>query len=167
MIPRAFLPFVSRQPPPEPELTIYDYDGMTEQDWAWLEEEFGAVVLDRGNGAASVRVLRAITGPSTLTIWVEDAEGNPLADVPVVFSWPGADPLESQYYGCGLTQGVVGETKVTGEVGFGMGTGAYYFPPDGGPHTVWVAVEGTDCLRGMGMLGGTEHNHVDSVWVLP
>jgi hypothetical protein len=168
MIPRAFLPFVSRPPePPEPELTIYDYDGTTERDWAWLEEEFGAVTLDRGDGAASVRVLRAIEGPSTLVIRVEDPEGTPRQNVPVFFHWPDAPELDPGLYACGLTRGIVEQTNDRGEVGFGMGRGAYYFPPAGGPHSVWVAVEGTDCLGGMGMLGGTNHQHLDSVWVIP
>jgi hypothetical protein len=140
---------------------------MTERDWAWLEEEFGAVVLERGNGAASVRMLRGVKDDSTLVAYVVDAEGTPRAGVPVVFHWPDAPDLEPEEYGCGLTQGVVGKTKVTGEVGFGMGSGAWYSPPNGGPHTVWVAVEGADCLRGMGMLLGTNHDHVNSVWEIP
>jgi len=166
--PRAYLPFVSHVAElPEPPPTIFDYDGTTERDWAWLEEEFGNVVLDRGSRAASVSVLRAIKDDSTLVARVVDAQGAPRPGVPVVFYWPGADPLQPEEYACGLTRGLVIYTKENGEAGFGMGSGAWYAPPDGGPHTVWVAVDGTDCLWGMGMLFGTNHDHLNSVWTVP
>lgn len=166
-VPRAFLPLVAGpHASPQPELTVYDFDGSTVRDWDWLESTFGAVVLGRGAGAASVKVLRAIEGPSALTIRVENPDGAPLQNLSVVFHWSDAPELMPEEVACGLTRGIVGRTNDKGEVGFGMGTGAYYFPPDGGPHTVWIVVEGTDCLRGMGMLGGTNHNHLDSVWTV-
>lgn len=166
-VPRAFLPLVAGPPAsPQPEVAVYDFDETTVRDWDWLESTFGAVVLERGIGAASVKVLRAIEGPSALTIRVEDTAGTPRQNLPVVFHWSDAPELMPEEVACGLTRGIVGRTNDKGEVGFGMGTGAYYFPPDGGPHTVWIAVEGTDCLRGMGMLGGTNHNHLDSVWTV-
>jgi hypothetical protein len=159
---------VARPPTaPQPELTILDFDGTTERDWDWLTATFGAVVLERGSGTASATVLQAIEGPSALTIRVEDPRGTPRQDVPVVFYWPDAPELNAGEYACGLTRGIVTQTDGNGEVGFAMGTGAYYFPPDGGPHSVWVAVDGTDCLRGMGMLGGTNHQHLDSIWTVP
>lgn len=165
---RVYLPLVvAPLAPPEPELTIYDFDGTALRDWEWLQSTFGAVVLEREAGTASVKALRAIEGPSALTIRVEDPAGTPRQNVPVVFHWPDAPNLEPREVACGLTRGIVGLTNDRGEVGFGMGTGAYYFPPEGGPHIVWVAVEGTDCLRGMGMLGGTNHQHLDSVWTVP
>ena len=167
LIPRAFLPLVMLPDvPPEPDLTIYDKYG-TEQDWDWLVASFGAVTLERGSGTASVRVLREVEGPATLVVWVENADGDPIENVPVIFHWAGAPSLPPEQQACGLDRGIVGLTKHTGEVGFGMGGGAYYFPPDGGPHVVWVATEGTDCLGGLGMLGGTNHIHLDSVWRIP
>jgi hypothetical protein len=167
LVPRAFFPLVINPGvPPEPELTIYDKYG-TEQDWDWLETNFGAVTLERGTGAASVRVLREVEGPSTLVVWVENADGDPIENVTVVFHWPGAPLLPPEQQACGLDRGITGLTKSTGEAGFGMGPGSYYFPPDGGPHVVWVAAEGTDCLGGLGMLGATNHIHLDSVWRMP
>ncbi|HSR33691.1 MAG TPA: hypothetical protein VLY63_24255 [Anaerolineae bacterium] len=167
LVPRAFFPLVIHPgSPPEPELTIYDKYG-TEQNWDWLVSNFGAVTLDRGTGVASVRVLREVEGPSTLVVWVENADGDPIENVPVVFYWAGAPLLPPEQQACGLDRGIVGLTKSTGETGIGMGGGAYYFPPAGGPHVVWVAAEGTDCLGGLGMLGGTNHIHLDSVWRLP
>ena len=167
-VPRAFLPLVAGPPAsPQPELAVYDFDGSTVRVWDWLESTFGAVILERGAGAARVKVLRAIEGPSALTIRVENPAGTPRQNLSVVFHWPDAPELQPEEAACGLTRGIVGRTNDKGEVGFGMGAGAYYFPPDSGPHTVWVAVEGTDCLRGMGMLGGTNHKHLDSVWTVP
>jgi hypothetical protein len=165
--PAAFLPLVPRSGgAEEPALTIYDLDG-AEQDWAWLVATFGAVTLERGTAAASVRVLRAIEGPSTLVVRIEDAGGDPLENVPVVFHWPDAPLLPPEQGACGLDRGLVIPTKDNGNAEFGMGPGAYYFPPAGGPHVVWVVAEGTDCLRGLGMLGGTNHIHLDTVWRMP
>ena len=165
--PAAFLPLVARSGgAAEPALAIYDLDG-TEQGEAWLMETFGAVTLERGTGTASVRVLRAVEGPSTLVVRIENAGGDPLEDVPVVFHWPGADVLLPEQQACGLDRGLVIPSKSNGNAEFGMGPGAYYFPPSGGPHGVWVVAEGTDCLGGLGMLGGTNHIHLDSVWTMP
>jgi hypothetical protein len=165
--PQAFLPFVVRSPAQEePALTIYDLDGM-ERDWDWLTATFGAVTLARGTGAASVTVLRAIEGPVRLAIHVQNPIGDPVENVPVVFYWPDAPQLLPGQQACGLDRGDVHYTDGNGYVDFILGEGAYYFPPDGGPHTVWIAAEGTDCLGGLGMLGGTNHIHLDSVWTLP
>ena len=149
-----------REFPAKPELTIYDKYG-TEQDWDWLVANFGAVTLERGSGAANVRVLREIEGPSTLVVRVENADGDPMENVPVVFYWPDAPLLLPEQQACGLTRGEVVLTKSNGNAEFPIGGGAYYFPPAGGPHVVWVAAESTDCLGRMGMLGGTNHIHLD------
>jgi hypothetical protein len=167
LIPRAYLPIVMR--PEEPDLLIYDMYG-TLQDWDWLGGRFGDVTLDRGTGVAKVVELHEVEGDTSLTLWLQDASGQPVVGQEVVFTWPDApDELEPHQQACGLTRGVVGYTKPTGEVGFGMGGGAYYDPDAGmvGPHTVWVVREGTDCLGGLGMLAFTNHIHLDSVWVLP
>jgi hypothetical protein len=148
-----------------PVLTIYDLGGQ-EQDWNWLTDTFGAVTVARGSGAAHVAVLRAIEGPTALVIHVETATGTPVEGIPVVFNWPDAPYLAPEQQACGLDRGIVGYTNGNGDVGFGMGGGAYYFPPSGGPHAVWLAMAGTDCLGGLGMLGGTNHIHLDSVWRL-
>jgi hypothetical protein len=162
-----FLPFVAGpEGIEEPTLTIYDLDG-AERDWAWLEAMFGAVTLERGTGMASVSVLRAVEGPSVLVVRIENADGDPIQSVPVVFYWPDARLLPPEQRACGLDRGLVIASKSNGNAEFGMGPGAYYFPPAGGPHAVWVATEGTDCLGGMGMLGGTNHIHLDSVWRMP
>ena len=176
LIPRAFVPLVIRPENtptptptptagPPPELAIYDKYG-TLQDWEWLVDRFGDVTLDRGTGAAEVIELREVEGPSTLVLWLENANGDPIEGQEVVFYWPDAPDLLPYQEACGLTQGVVGVTKDTGEVGFGMGPGAWYDPATGGgPHQVWVVTDGTDCLGGLGWFD--DHIHLDSVWRLP
>jgi hypothetical protein len=167
LTPQAFLPFVVRSPVPEPPLlTIYDLQGI-EQDWDWLIATFGAVTLERGTGTASVTVLHAVEGPVALAIRVLDSAGDPIENVPVVFHWPDAPELQPWQQACGLDRGIIDLTDGSGYADFILGSGAYYFPPNGGPHTVWLAIEGTDCLGGLGMLGGTNHIHLDSEWTLP
>jgi hypothetical protein len=167
VIPQAYLPYVVRPPTPEePPLTIYDLDG-TERDWDWLIATFGAVTLERGTGTASVTVLRTVEGPVAMVIRTVNSVGDPIENVPIVFHWPDAPPLEPWQQACGLDRGIIGYTDGNGYTDFILGSGAYYFPPNGGPHTVWVAAEGTDCLGGLGMLGGTNHKHLDSEWTLP
>jgi hypothetical protein len=102
-----------------------------------------------------------------LAIRVIDSAGDPVEHVPVVFHWTGAPDLEPWQQACGLDQGEVHYTDGSGYTDFIMGGGAQYEPPAGGPHTVWLAVEGTDCLGGLGWLWGTDHIHLDSVWTLP
>jgi uncharacterized repeat protein (TIGR02543 family) len=53
-------------------------------------------------------------------------------------------------------------TNDMGDVGYGMGGGAYYFPPEKGPH--WIDAGGVR-VDGLGMLGGTNHDHVDVVLI--
>lgn len=182
MTPLAYLPFVVRPeytptptptptatPTPSPSLdpAIYDKYG-TLQDWDWLAGKYGDVVLDRGTGTASVVEIREVEGTSTLVLWLENSNGDPIEGQEVVFYWPDAPALELERQACGLTQGVFGRTKENGEVGFGMGFDSQYDPGAGetGAHQVWIVTEGTDCFRGLGMLLDN-HIHLDSVWRLP
>lgn len=167
LTPQAYLPFVIRSSEPEPPpLIIYDLYGVG-QDWDWLTATFGAVTLERGTGTAHVSVLRAIEGPVALVIRVLESAGDPVEGVPVVFHWADAPVLEPWQQACGLDRGEVHLTKSDGYTDFIMGSGAQYQLPGGGPHTVWLAVEGTDCLGGLGWLFGTNHIHLDSEWTLP
>jgi hypothetical protein len=50
-----------------------------------------------------------------------------------------------------------------------MGSGAWYAPPDGGPHKCWTfGTDSGEMLEGIGMLlgpdGPTNHNHVNATW---
>ena len=169
LIPRAYLPLVMRpEEPVLPDLAIYDMDG-TLQDWGWLLETFGPVELHTGTGAAKVVELRAADAYATLIVRLEDIYGEPIVGQEVVFYWEGAAVLPPEKQACGLDRGEVILTKETGTAEFPMGGGSYYNPDHGiaGPHVVWVVREGTDCLRGLGMITLTNHVHLDSVWRLP
>ena len=79
---------------------------------------------------------------------------------------------ESGFQAAPMGQGVNpvgGPTDVNGNVGFGMGRGAYYWPDQGqtGPHAVWVygATTRSDLVQGLGMVGGTNHDHFDVEFV--
>ena len=152
---------------------VFDYDGI-EQDWDWLVETFGNVWVEPGDGSACLTELHAIRDDATLNVRVEDAQGNPVDGIQVVFHWPDAPLLPPELVGC-YDRGVYGATgekigqqieSEPGMIGFGMGSGAFYCPPSGGPHTVWVGIAGSDCVHGLGMLCWTNHYHVNPTFVL-
>jgi len=166
LTPRAWIPFLMN--PEVPDVAIYDeFDVL--RDWDWLVSVFGPVTLDRGTGAAKVVELHEAGQYATLLVRVENINGDPIIGQEVVFYWPDASTLPAEKQACGLDRGLIVPTKETGYAEFGMGLGSYYFPSEtvAGPHVVWIVREGTDCLRGLGMIGETDHYHLDSVWVLP
>jgi hypothetical protein len=169
LLPRAYLPMVSQpEAPVVPDLAIYDKYS-TLQDWDWLVATFGPVTLDAGTGAAQVIELREAGPYVTLLVRVETGQGDPIVGQEVVFYWPDAPLLSADKQACGLDRGLVVLTKDNGNAEFAMGTGSMYYPDQGvaGPHVVWVVREGSDCLRGLGWIAGTDHTHLDSVWRLP
>ena len=152
-----------------PPIRVFDYEGQ-EQDWAWLQETFGAVSIQAGSGSLCASELRAVKDDATLMVRVLDAQGQPVEGITVVFYWPDAPALPPELVGC-FELGVYAATKYypdpgVGTVGFGMGPGAYYQPPAAGPHTVWVGVNGSECVLGLGMLWGTNHYHLDPTFVV-
>lgn len=133
------------------QLKIYDKYG-AEQDWNWLVENFGPIIVEAG----SVVELREVEGPATL---VADVGA---AGVPVVFFWPDAPFLPPELQNCGKVRGLVVYSKSNGRAEFAMGGGSYYWPPDIGPHWVWM--QDSKCAGGFGMIGETDHRHLDSIW---
>ena len=154
---------------------IYDQEGM-ERDWHWLVANFGNVTIERAELPEGVsRVYRVAKlqdaeGPAVKIVHVGTQDGRPLGGIRVVRYWPSAPHLApwpppiSRW----RNQGVHGETNVNGDIGFGMGQGDYYFPPDGGASAVWIAHEAgpSDFVSGLGMLGGTNHRHLDITFEL-
>ncbi len=157
-------------------LTVYDKFGH-EQTLAWLYEQFGNVEIeappnpaepfyeivelrendDVGPGDASV------TAPACIITRLLDQNGAPLPGVTCVFWWPDAPPLPGSGW---HNQGVPGTTGTAGTVDFAMGSGAYYDPRHAqGPHHLWVRGEGSsEIIRGLGMIAGTNHRHLDVTW---
>ncbi|MFH1634883.1 MAG: hypothetical protein ABIG63_12880, partial [Chloroflexota bacterium] len=166
--------------PPDPEpnggvmmdVRIYDFDGI-EQGWDWLIATFGDVqirpiedriVVNPGDRIYKVSYIRAKRGDSACQINVRDERGNPIVGETVVFGWPDAPPHElPATWDLWTNSGEVGETNETGDVGPGMGIGAYYDPTQGerGPHFCWVWNKPSDYVDGIGMLALTDHDHPD------
>jgi hypothetical protein len=151
---------------------IYDKTGKQRAS-AWLTREFGPVRAEVEHEdvrplykVASVHEIddlnaaqREIHAPATIVVTVLDAEGNPEAGKKVAFYWPDApeDPGAGHLARC-----VIGWTDVNGVVGFGMGRGAYYTPPEEGPHMVWLWGPGqSERLVGLGMIAGSNHRHLN------
>jgi hypothetical protein len=149
---------------------VYDLQG-DKRDWAWLIAAFGAVKLERAEvpeGASRVfRVVRlqVVEGTAIESVHVLDQDGNPLEGARVVRAWPDAPPLPgwSQLASHWRECGVYGVTNASGKIGFGMGHGDAYTPPDEGASAVWVAEEigPSDLIGGLGMLDGKRRRHLD------
>ena len=143
-------------------MKVYDFDGVTEKSFAWLQDYFGDIrVNGTDNEDYRVSTLTARSGDSALVVKVLDKNGSPVSGIDVAFYWPDApeDPNAGWYGRC-----VVGKTDASGCVGFGMGGGAYYWVDLGqrGPHAVWIYGDSrSEMVDGLGMLAGTNHEHVN------
>lgn len=147
----------------------------TPGDMAWVAAEYGSEVA-RADDAwvdAHGAVYRLIAfvervGPSNIDAFVIDEAGAPMVGVPVAFYY---DSLENpsrpdEWYPVKIEA----MTDAQGRAGFALGGGAYLDACGaGGPHAVWVSEPGampdstvaSDLADRLGMLGGTEHRHLD------
>jgi hypothetical protein len=149
---------------------VYDRQGQ-QQDWEWLVANFGAVSVERADtleGTSQVyRIvkLQDSEGPAAQVVTVRAQDGNPIEGINIVRHWPDAPELPSWPAPASLwhDRGVYGTTNMNGEIGFGMGRGDYYFAPSGGASAIWVADQAgpSDLISGLGMLGATNHRHLD------
>lgn len=112
------------------------------------------------------------TGHSSLITQVLDENGDPIDQADVAFYWSDApsppDPNTPVYPHDWYRNFVHGPTNVNGDVGPGMGRGAYHGEGQGGPHAVWVRdpnIPGDICEK-LGMLAGTFHDHLDQKFKL-
>ncbi len=157
------------------DIKVYDWEGR-ERDLAYLKGKYGNFVLQSaasGEGPVyKVSVLREkVNTAATLVVRVSDEDGALLEGIRVAWYWPDApeDPNAGPLGGVPPqmrpNRCVTGLTNPNGDVGFGMGGGAYYFPGQGqiGPHAAWIhgATTRCDVILGLGMLGGTNHDHFD------
>jgi hypothetical protein len=158
------------------DIKVYDYQG-NQRDLAYLKAKYGDFTIQAaaaGEGPVyHIAVLReVVNAPASLVVRVSDEGGQPLEGVRVAFYWPDA-PQDGD---AGPLGGVIparmrpnrcvsGVTSGSGDTGFGMGHGAYYWPDQGqtGPHAVWIHGAGTrsDLVLGLGMLAATNHDHFD------
>jgi hypothetical protein len=161
------------------DIQVYDYEGR-QRDLAYLRSRYGDFLIQEaaaGEGPAfKISALHEkVNAAAALVVNVYDEEGNPLDSVRVAWYWPDADndpnagPLDGVPPEMRPNRAVSGPTNARGEVGFGMGGGAYYWPNQGqiGPHATWVYGTDTrsDLVLGLGMVAATNHNHFDVDYV--
>jgi hypothetical protein len=165
-------------------MKIYDEYGI-ERNWAWLEREFGPLVIHPampGPGWRLVevhadrnikpdRVQAAPLAAPTVMVKARSADGRPAVDLWIAWYWPDAPENPQAMPVNGLPAGMrpnradqPGITNLNGDVGLAMGPGAYYAPPAIGPHAVWVWGQNSDVILGLGMKGGTDHDHINLVF---
>lgn len=125
----------------------FDQTGQ-ERDATWLEATFGQVAIVGRSDIYEVAELRAITGPASIVVTVQSADGTPQVGKPVTFSWPDGE--------------VPGHTDGGGACGFGLGGGAWYKPDEvSGPH--WVTCDDLT-VSGLGMVFGTNHQTLNPTY---
>jgi len=156
-IERVFLPIIYGR---QQEVDVVNCEGEP-ADWEWLVEAFGDVRVQRGGGATLTELTCDASGISSLRVRVYDKDG-PVEGAIVIYFWPGAPLLPEEFRGW-YDRGISAVTNNEGRADFAMGHGNYYFPPEGGASSIWVYPNG-DLLEGLGMLGGTNHTHLNSEW---
>jgi hypothetical protein len=159
----------------EMDIKVVDLE-YKETDFEYAKSKYG-VAFRRAEVPPGQKVYRLIelwekVGPASLITQVLDEDGNPMAGVDVAFYWPDApdppDPPTEVYPNDWHRNFVHGATNVNGDVGPGMGTGAYHGRGEGGPHKVWVRDPNipSDICEKLGMLAGTFHEHLDQKFKL-
>lgn len=171
------------QRPPAPEPTnggspmlkpeVYDKHDQL-QTWDWLVENHGAISFQRADPADGqvyrLVELRESEGPAVLVASVRNPDGAGLEGIDVARYWPDALPLPDRPAPASRwhQRGVYGPTNANGDIGYGLGSGDYYYPPHAGASAIWVfdASAPSDVASGLGMLGGTNHLHLNPTFVL-
>lgn len=132
-------------------IKVYEADG-NEKDMIWALEKYNFAIVEAPKDADHWEIveLHEMIGPSSMTVRTQP----PTKGIPVVFGWPDGE--------------VEQDTNEDGQTGFGMGEGAYYKPTQGesGPHYVFIAEGATDTIKGLGMIGGTNHAHIEPTFQL-
>ena len=156
-------------------LEIYDENGVP-ISWNQLIAKMGNVQLHPrpatdlpGWTVAVIQIHADPAAASTPTPHAPNAigvsvtqDGRPVIGKRVAWYWPDA-PIDPTAGWLGRADTADTRTGDRGTVDLCMGRGAYYTPPAGGPHAVWIhgADENSDMIQGLGMLAGTNHTHLD------
>lgn len=143
---------------------------------AWAVIKYGVAFrqaeVEVGQKVYRLKELREKRGYHALVTQVLDGDGNPMPGVDVAFYWPDAPDPPDPPTGVGahdwFKRFIHGLTGPNGDVGPGMGKGAYHEEGEGGPHAVWVRDPNipSDVCERLGMLAGTPHDHLDQVFEL-
>jgi hypothetical protein len=181
------IPEAGEEPDPPPvnggngdmDIKIYDFDhgpgDIETVDWQWIRDTFGDVgilpiekksgfTVQKGDVVYKLDYLDARVGDANIIINVRDEDGEPIQGETVMFGWPDAPAHGYADKPSNWTEtGKPGDTNEKGDVGPGLGKGAYYSPAHGerGPHFVWIWDRPSDYVDGLGMIAGTNHAHVN------
>jgi len=148
------------------------------QDWAWLVAHYGPLVIHSNFDGPGWRIVELrenadiMLAPAVIIARFLNADGSPAVGQAVCWYWPDAAEQPGCVPANGLAPGILpgryagpGKTNDNGDIGFAMGDGAYYFPPAIGPHALWpCCADNAESILGLGMLGGTNHSHMDVVY---
>ncbi|HSJ56368.1 MAG TPA: hypothetical protein VLC95_04255 [Anaerolineae bacterium] len=159
-------------------ISVYDWQGNL-QPLSYLKEKYGDFYIKEAGEGLAYRIIslrETVNTAATLIVRVLDREGQPIDSERVAWYWPDApdDPLAGPQNGVlpqmNPNRAVHGLTNMNGDVGFGMGRGAYYWPDQDqiGPHAAWIYGTGTrsDVILGLGMIGATNHDHFNVEYAL-
>jgi hypothetical protein len=157
------------------DIKVFDLE-YAERDFEYAKSKYG-VAFRRAEVAPGQQAYRLVelwekTGHTSLITQVLNEDDSPMANVDVALYWPGApdppDPPTEVYPHDWYRNFVHGSTNVNGDVGPGMGPGAYHGEGEGGPHAVWVRDPNipSDICDNLGMLAGTFHDHLDQKFKL-
>jgi len=144
-------------------IRVFDADG-NERDMEWAVKKYNIIVNECPRDVDHwelVELHEKVQCAAALVVYII---GEPRVGIPAAFYWDEA-PHESQP-GEPKPRKDVQLTNTEGQTGFGMGGGAYYDPRlEHGPHSAWISqpIKGipSDELDGIGMVGGTNHDHID------
>ncbi|MBN2359116.1 MAG: cellulase family glycosylhydrolase [Deltaproteobacteria bacterium] len=160
--PTAAVAPASTTAPTDPPRIVDQYG--QERDMEWVAQTYGSdferATMTAPDGSVYRLVeMRERTGPSNIDVYVQDAAGNPLPGVPVTCT--------NRYNNEQLPTVVTG---ADGRAGYAMGGGSYILPSTVGSGAFNIGVGDGDIpsdqgLR-LGMLGGTNHTHLDLVFEL-
>lgn len=146
-----------------PALSAYTWDGQP-TTVAALQAVYGFDIR-RATVAPGAEVIRLVAirekyGDSAQIAKVTRL-GVPEVGINVAWHWPDAavQNIPNQWN----AHYELAQTNANGEVGPGMGMGAYHAVGSPGPHAMWVVSQSTksDAVFGLGMITMTDHHHVD------
>jgi hypothetical protein len=140
-------------------------DERADDDEPWGQgDEFAAIQtqLLEGRGIS-------VDAPCTIIVTVLEPGGKPIPDLDVEWGWPdapedpGCGPANGVPHGMKDNRGVTGKTNGNGQVGFAMGKGGGLWPPERGPHYIFIRGAHTysQVYWGAGWVKGTNHSHID------
>jgi hypothetical protein len=170
------------EPPPDEnggvevsEIRVVDLE-YKDRDFEYAQSKYGVAfrraVVQPGQKVYRLVELWEKTGTTALISQVLGEDGQPVANADMAFYWPDApdppDPPTEVYPHDWHGNFKHGPTNADGEVGPGMGTGAYHGEGEGGPHAVWVRDPDipSDICEKLGMISGTFHDHLDQKFQL-